>query len=360
MASKRRNMFHKNKTQETTEEEMEVDPGWLEVVLNRAERERGVRRVVAAACEDAVGQGDNFGSAMYRIKMDTVLGSGQPATRSLLVKNLPPPGRHRDFIEQFNAFPTEITTYSWVLSELEKLMIEKCDTNEKLWSDCLWYRPYDQIVLSDLKELGYRNIHRADRMDIEHALLTVNSLGRLHGMSAVLLHRGKLDVTRLSPYSMARNQPLMNRLLAVGLETLAAVMRQSWGSQWYLISIEQRNGCSGFTCTSFKELIIMRSAKGFIMSKFLIDAAPYHRSPLASDKMGALRVSRGHAKATYFLLRSSAAEKVSRLAENAGEVLQRLNAEETDKLVVFNHGDCWINNIMFRYGAWTCSPIGLR
>ncbi|KAL1140751.1 hypothetical protein AAG570_000681 [Ranatra chinensis] len=211
---------------------MEVSKDWLESVLKNHSKETSVDKIICLETEPAVGKGECYSSQIVRVKLKILYASGKTANRSVLYKKLPDNEDLRQFLTEYNAFPAEIDTFSDIIPRMDELMSEHGDTNEKLWCDCLWFNRYDQLVLQDLKEMGYRNLARQSGMNVEHGVVTLNALGRLHGMSAILLQKKRIHPGLLKPYPMGRNDPTSNHLLSLGCSILAQVIKENWGSEW--------------------------------------------------------------------------------------------------------------------------------
>lgn len=80
-----------------------------------------------------------------------------------------------------------------------------------------------------------KNFKVADRrncLDLNHAVLVLQSLGRFHAISHVLLQRGILNKDDLGIHYMQSNSSITMRLLEGAYRQLACVMDEHWPPKW--------------------------------------------------------------------------------------------------------------------------------
>uniref|UniRef100_A0A905R0L8 CHK kinase-like domain-containing protein n=1 Tax=Rhodnius prolixus TaxID=13249 RepID=A0A905R0L8_RHOPR len=80
-----------------------------------------------------------------------------------------------------------------------------------------------------------QNFKVADRrncLDLNHGLLVIKSLGRMHAMSHVLLERGSISRDDLGLNHLESDSYVSNRLIEGGVKQLAHVMENDWPSEW--------------------------------------------------------------------------------------------------------------------------------
>ncbi|KAL1140736.1 hypothetical protein AAG570_000666 [Ranatra chinensis] len=267
---------------------MELSETWLETILKRDALERSVSKVISVEKEDVVNKGDNYASDISRLKIETVLGSGRMATRSLIMKRMPATELRAKQIGEWGLFRKEIKMYNTVLPKMDKFLESEDYSGDTLWGRCLYTRPYDLIILEDLKDLGFKMADRQESLDMNHALLVMKSLGRYHALSATLEDRGELDVEDFKETIFTTNDDKMKQYLGQVLTVFAGVVDTTWGEEWKI-----------------------------------------------------------------------SASKIKSLVANSMDSVRRMYDEKCD-FPVLNHGDCWVNNMMFKYDNDTNNPSGIR
>ncbi|CAH1406806.1 unnamed protein product [Nezara viridula] len=113
------------------------------------------------------------------------------------------------------------------------LMEEFEDTDESIWCKFIHYDPRSHsILLEDLKENGYSVVPRQKGLDLDHAILALNSLGRYHGMAKVLEQREIISKDDYKPYTLFTDLKLVKSYLYGSISNLSKVMKNSWGPEW--------------------------------------------------------------------------------------------------------------------------------
>lgn len=90
-------------------------------------------------------------------------------------------------------------------------------------------------MLKQLFKFQAQNFKVADRrncLDLNHGLLVIKSLGRMHAMSHVLLERGSISRDDLGLNHLESDSYVSNRLIEGGVKQLAHVMENDWPSEW--------------------------------------------------------------------------------------------------------------------------------
>ncbi|KAL1140749.1 hypothetical protein AAG570_000679 [Ranatra chinensis] len=246
--------------------------------------ERNTARILNMKFENAVGPGQNYTSEIIRVRMEVVLGSGRSTKKSLIVKRKIE--KTSSLIDAFNLFGLETEMYTEMIPQYEILMEEQPDGSEPLWP--IYYGSTNNtIVFEDLKASGFTMADRHEGLDLDHALLTLKSLGRFHGMGAALVNRGRIQVATLPPYLLCRNDPMCNKFFIGGVSKLAETILTKWDEKW-----------------------------------------------------------------------AGTAERLKKIVENLGTQLVELCSAQDLKLKVLNHGDCWTNNMLYKYDS--DRPIAMR
>ncbi|XP_014257226.1 uncharacterized protein LOC106671008 [Cimex lectularius] len=261
---------------------------WIETIVKKHEKEKSVARVMAKKCEPAVKKGNNYCSDIVRAKLEVVLGSGKKTTKSVIYKQMPNIGTQRKFIEEYGIFKTEINMYIQTLCQMESIMEDYNDTEEKLWCEMIGHRCYDLLILEDLSVQNYSVIDRVKMMDMDHTLLAVRSLGKFHAVSKALLMKGLASQDVMRPHILYSDERALNLAFVGPLETISEVIATDWGVEW-----------------------------------------------------------------------SSMAKRLSTAIGKIVETMLGFNEIDESRLNVINHGDCWMNNILFKYDSRK-NPVGLK
>ncbi|KAL1140741.1 hypothetical protein AAG570_000671 [Ranatra chinensis] len=267
---------------------MELSEAWLETILKRDVLERNVARVISVEKEDVVNKGDNYASDISRLKMDTVLGSGRMATKSLIMKRVPATELRAKYLGEWGLFKKEMKMYNSVLPMMEDLLKSVGYSGEVMWGRCLYTRPNDLLILEDMKDLGYKMANRREGLDLNHARLVMKSLGRYHALSATLKERGSLDIEDLRETLFSVHKDDMKQYLDQLMKVFADVIDTTWGDEWKVY--------------------------------------------------------------------------VPKIKTLVGKCLESMNQLYSDKcdFQVLNHGDCWVNNMMFKYDENANAPSSIR
>ncbi|XP_034252920.1 uncharacterized protein LOC117652260 isoform X2 [Thrips palmi] len=267
---------------QTQAAEYDDELAFYETTLRAAEGDAGLvlsHLEVAPGCN----VGDNFSSIVTRTTAQGTRGSGEAFQRSMIVKRTP----QTDQFRCLAAFAKETDAYCGLVPTLRSLC-ERARLPLPL-AGCLHasrtLRP-DHIILEDLTTLGYSMRPRQQGMDLQHALLIMEALGRFHGASLALR---RLDARTF---------------------------------------LELRADTS--------ELIFFPAAE-----------AVFACSLRASTTMAALSLRQSG--------RADLAQRLQARAARTGvfQEMCAVVAPPADGDVVpgvFTHGDCWANNLLFKYG----------
>ncbi|KAK9512714.1 hypothetical protein O3M35_001079 [Rhynocoris fuscipes] len=200
--------------------------GWLETLLHKYHHDEAVSSIVGLSKEDVGVKGDNYSSQISRVTLQLYLNSGRKSKKTLIVKSpinmeIPMP-----------LFKTEIKVYGTILKELTALMRTHQDPHDTLWCEMIGHDEYKAIVFEDLKAGNFQIADRRKLLDLNHGLLVLNSLGRFHAMTHVLLCKGLLDKNDLGGHLFSPPTTLSKRLLEGGFQQLSCVMDEFWPPEW--------------------------------------------------------------------------------------------------------------------------------
>lgn len=139
------------------------------------------------------GNGDSYASLMFRIRT-YLCDSTSPNTvqvRTLIVKTLPELGLALDKLgaDNYNVQNKEMEMYQKVLPAF-KLALESIHENDDFYPAVLAVdKDLDVIVLEDLAEKHFVMADRIKGLDMDHTLLALRKLARMHAASAVVYKR---------------------------------------------------------------------------------------------------------------------------------------------------------------------------
>ncbi|KAK9512730.1 hypothetical protein O3M35_001094 [Rhynocoris fuscipes] len=218
----------------------EMEKSMLEALIKKKLNDQCISRIVTMAGKQPLSKGENYCSVITFYRLETVLGSGEKCIRNLIMKVLPPSPEQSKFFQEYSFFKNEIIMYSQVLNAMNKLMEEHEDRREKLWCEMITYNPYDMVIFEDLRDKDYKMLNRKENLGFEHSMLVMQTLGRFHAMSKVLLTRGSIYKNDLSTYLFTA--PLIiNLCFKSSLMVFETVVKKSWGEKWkHLPAILQR------------------------------------------------------------------------------------------------------------------------
>ncbi|CAH1405454.1 unnamed protein product [Nezara viridula] len=217
-----------------------MDPAILEIVLKNKYRNERILKILSVEDEIAVPTGQNFLSAIKRLRIKVVLGNGRVVNRSAIMKSSDVPSEaHNSFIKDTGVFKTETTMYVTVLNEMEYLLQEFDNAEDIPWSRLLYYEPYSTMVFEDLKPLGFKSLLIPCYLDMEHALLVIRGLGLFHGLGKILDERGIIKMDSFPSWYVFNKTPY--RIWHSYLMEFASVMDKNWNPSWKPIVSKLKN-----------------------------------------------------------------------------------------------------------------------
>ncbi|XP_049812692.1 uncharacterized protein LOC126259745 [Schistocerca nitens] len=245
--------------------------------------------VTSFQVRSGAGTGDNYTSTLYRVSVRGTVG-GSPWRRSLMCKCLPADPEQRQVFKSDLLFRNEVAFYTEALPAL--LEFQREAGGGGAWrgvARCLLARG-DLLVLEDLAERGFRMADRRRGLDAAHCGAALRQLARLHGLALAMKRR--------------RPQRFRQRVAGALAETFFVGDNSAWYREYYRSAADNAVAMVG---------------------KFLAEED-------------------GEAGARY----------LQRLRDFAcdGDFFGRMVAlvQPREPLAVLCHGDCWTNNLLFRYG----------
>ncbi|XP_014289112.1 uncharacterized protein [Halyomorpha halys] len=319
-----------------------MDPAILEIALKKKSRDERITKILELKDESAVPTGQNFLSAIKRLRLKVILGNGRVANRSAIMKSSDVSSEaHSSFIKDLGIFKTETMMYISVLNEMEYLLEEFDGAEEIPWSRLLYYEPYSTMVFEDLKPLGFKSLLIPCYLDMEHVLLVVRNLALFHAMSRVLHERGIISADSFPRWYLFNKTSY--RIWHSYLMEFAKVMDKNWDKSWKPIvsklqkltpkEIEERlEGISDFSDQSAFRVII----HGDCMVPNLMFRYDWANSP-SSIKFVDFQLCAYGIPAfdlTYFLYRSM---KATSIKENFQEIMKCYHDSLTKTLDKFDY-----------------------
>ncbi|XP_014292107.1 uncharacterized protein [Halyomorpha halys] len=160
---------------------LELDKEFLQGVLRESEADPYLE-IVSVESSPGCNIGDNYMSAVSRLVINAETPSHQSFQKSLLMKRQPASIARRQAFRCDPAFRNEAAAYRKVLPGL--CHFAGC---RLAFPQCL-HASSQFVVLEDLKQAGYEMADRAKGLDLAHAKLALEELGRFHGTSLALKH----------------------------------------------------------------------------------------------------------------------------------------------------------------------------
>ncbi|XP_073983334.1 uncharacterized protein isoform X2 [Rhodnius prolixus] len=121
--------------------------------------------------------------------------------------------------------------YSQLLCKMKELMEEFSDKRDTLWCEMLGFKPYNQLILQDLKHLQFHPMDRRKNLDYDHSKFLIQSMARFHAMSVTLLKRNSVCADDFEPYTFAKKKAVKFFFWSC-LRTMEKAVKKSWGSEW--------------------------------------------------------------------------------------------------------------------------------
>lgn len=259
-------------------------PTWLNAdyvrrILRLAEDDSTLQ-VTNMSTKSATEKGDNYTSDMIRVTVEFVRKQGDKRAtekKSLVFKFEPiEEGIRKELIAKIELFDTEISALTDTMRKMNKMLgseFRLCPTVYHVRME-----PPLCLVMEDLTSLGFRMANRQVGLDMDHTLLALRAMARLHASSVALCEKEPKQKERY------------------------------------------RNGLFSYDHPG-------------VMQKFIITAL----STLADEIE------------TWSELGPTYAEKFRTFAPHAYKKCVDAVTRNDKEFNVINHGDAWVNNMMFRY-----------
>uniref|UniRef100_T1H8S9 CHK kinase-like domain-containing protein n=1 Tax=Rhodnius prolixus TaxID=13249 RepID=T1H8S9_RHOPR len=202
---------------------------WMETLITKNWNEKSVAKIIKVDIESAIPEGQNYCSIIIRAEIMVTLRNRQMSKLCFIIKKARETMKTTADNSNLNA---EFLVYEEVLKKIEAVMCEYKDYNEKLWCKVIGYRPYDLLVLEDLKLKNYVVTDRKKMLDLNHSKLVLHSLGRFHALGFTLIEKGLLKKEDLPSFCCNLDSILVERLYKGGLMKLSNVIVKYWTPEW--------------------------------------------------------------------------------------------------------------------------------
>lgn len=171
----------------------ETPPEWLtDSFLEKALRQSlnlDNLKILDSKTEMATAVGDNYASRLFRIHLSINEGNGDDENKklSVLVKTLSP-GMMGEESRKWDIFPREGEALSKILPRLHAILKKTDPSQDQISATCYYTQgpPHEAIVIEDLRPAGFVLGNRFEGLDMDHSILVLNSLAKLHAASLVL------------------------------------------------------------------------------------------------------------------------------------------------------------------------------
>ncbi|OXA51219.1 uncharacterized protein LOC110853579 [Folsomia candida] len=279
--------------------------------------------------------GDNYMSVIYSVDVDLSDGT----KRYLLIKCYPSHPARQEFTNKMNMFFKECEVYSKWIPALTRIKSEvfgfdkeeavKLPYAKFVHGECIDFQSEEgklrksgpissldnYIIMEDLRKThGFRMTNRLEPLDLDHMRLIIEALSKVHAMSWAYRHHVESDITEKFPCLVTN----------VSREDFAA-----WDNV-ILASLEQ--------------------AKGIFDKEF----GPKNDYSSALDKFAGMV---GRVSEMFTGERTAAGwAKLMRVIEPDPNKFGK-DADNPEPWRIICHGDCWSNNMLFRYDQDTGKPL---
>lgn len=170
----------------------EISQGWLEVILGDYEsrtRPRSTVQVTSFKVNPGTKPGENFSSELVKLEVEAMVTGGNittPAHYSLVAKFLSG-DFNQEMVKYNRGHLREFLIFSEIISELNAFQAKLADNKYRIdIPDFVYGKSSDDahvVIMKDLSPLGYETEDKRDGLDLQHALVAVDRLARLHAVS---------------------------------------------------------------------------------------------------------------------------------------------------------------------------------
>lgn len=161
------------------------DEFFIEIIERKLKISRDQFKVRLVFISPATGKNENYASVVYRAKIRIeMLETKEIKLVDVIVKALISPIKE---MKDFEFFEHEIVVYKDVIEDFENTFLERANEVVEFGPKCIkiYYKPFEIIVLDDLREQNYVMADRKVGLNIEHSKLVLSKFAKFHAASAI-------------------------------------------------------------------------------------------------------------------------------------------------------------------------------
>lgn len=162
------------------------DDFFVEIVEKKLNIKREKFKLRVVAVRSAAGDGDNYNSLLYRVKIKVkLLESNENVSVDVIIKALLK--TVKEFSDDFGYFDRERLIYEEILKSFEHIWLERANEVVEFAPHSYNFKtePYEIIVLEDLKASGYEMLDRKVGCTLPQAKTLLSKLAKFHAAGAV-------------------------------------------------------------------------------------------------------------------------------------------------------------------------------
>lgn len=161
------------------------DDFFIDIVERKLNIKRDEFKLRLVFISPAAGKNENYASIVYRAKISIeILESKERKFVNVIIKALL---ITMEELKEFAIFDREIVMYNEVLPSFEKILLDQAHEIVEFGPNCIKVesKPYEIIVLDDLKTEGYEMMDRKVGLNLELSTLVMKKLAKFHAASAI-------------------------------------------------------------------------------------------------------------------------------------------------------------------------------
>jgi hypothetical protein len=214
-----------------------LDDEFIQDVL-RSREEYSEICVVNSEVQLAVGKGENYSSAIYRVAVEfkRCKNSEEIEKTSLIIKGLSTVESTAKFVVEWKAFERETALYQSTIPAMFNFLQQNIEGREVQHLTPFCYktsRPHT-LILEDLMTLGFKMANRLGRLDLLHCTLALKGLAKFHAASVALHDKNpnSMDDYVENMYT-EKNRHFIVKFTASTINALANVVERWSGFEKY-------------------------------------------------------------------------------------------------------------------------------
>ncbi|KAG5675466.1 hypothetical protein PVAND_005368 [Polypedilum vanderplanki] len=184
------------------------DDFFIDIVERKLKITRDEFKLRLVFISPATGKNENYASVVYRAKISIEINESKERKfvnviiKALLITI--------EEMKEFAIFEREIVVYEKVIGSYEELLAEKTNEIVEFGPKCLNVisKPYEIIVLEDLKATGYEMLDRKVGVNFDQAKLVVEKLAKFHAASAVCYQKDGQVSNQLDRLEMLKTEAM--------------------------------------------------------------------------------------------------------------------------------------------------------